>query len=41
MMLVVIGRLCRDGTTDLFCVFFNDDNILFLLCVILERDCLV
>lgn len=41
MMLVVIGRLCREDTTDLFGVFFNDDNILFLLCVILEKDCLV
>ena len=39
-MLVVIGRLCREDTTDLF-AFFNDENILFLLCVILERDCLV
>lgn len=39
MMLVVIGWLCCDDTVNLF-AFFNDENILFLLCVILERDCL-
>ena len=39
MMLVV--KVGREDTTNLFCVFLNDDNILFLLCVILERDCLV
>ena len=28
-------------TRPTFLRFFNDENILFLLCVILERDCLV
>lgn len=39
-MLVVTGQLSHEARLT-FLRFFNDENILFLLCVILERDCLV
>ena len=39
MLVVKVG--CVEKTRPTFLSFFNDENILFLLCVILERDCLV
>ena len=39
-MMLVVKVGCVVKTRPTFLRFFNDENILFLLCVILERDCL-
>ncbi len=39
--MLVVKVDCVVITRSTFLRFFNDENILFLLCVILERDCLV
>ena len=40
-MMLVVKVGCVVITRSTFLRFFYDENILFLLCVILERDCLV
>ena len=40
-MMLVVKVGCVVMTRSTFLRFFNAENILFLLCVILERDCLV